>query len=194
MRFYLGSKFYMSPLIGREPVALGIAPAIRQVMRMRMDTWWGCNRLARIGVIDPGWEDLCPFYTDMEMDLPLEVPETTVHAILECPAWAMQREQFLQQAIGDIHARLREVHTRAVTEQRLEYQNLDEGEWNLLRGLFVGQPFGDVLPNHFAGTVSSWRPCSGDVARVVLPLYMLWLMRGGVVFTSRQNTVVLRHT
>jgi hypothetical protein len=26
------------------------------------------------------------------------------------------------------------------------------------------------------------------------PLYMLWLLRGGVVFTSRQNAVVLRHT
>jgi hypothetical protein len=149
----------MCPPIGREPVALGIAPAIRQVMRMRMDTWWGCNRLARFGVIDPGWEDLCPFCTEMELHM--EVPETTVHAILECPTWAMQREQFLQPAIGGIQALLREVHTSAVAEQRLEYQNLDEGEWNLLRGLLGGQPFGDVLPNHLApGNRSEWWNCS----------------------------------
>jgi hypothetical protein len=140
MRFYLGSKFYMCQLIGREPVALGLAPADRQVMRMRMDTWWGCSRLARFGVIDPGWEDLCPFCTDMEMDLPLEVPETTVRAIFECPAWALQREQFLQPAVGDIQARLREVQTRAVAEQRFEYQNLDEEDENLLRGLLGGSP------------------------------------------------------
>jgi hypothetical protein len=77
-----------------------------------------------------------------------------------CPAWATQRDPFLQQAIGDIQARLREVHTRAVVEQRLEYQHLDEEEWNLLRELLGGQSFGDVLPNHLApGNRSEWWNC-----------------------------------
>jgi hypothetical protein len=65
--FYLGSTFCVCPLIGREPVSLGLAPEIRQVKGVWMDTWWGCTRLARFGLIDPNWEDLCPFCTPMDL-------------------------------------------------------------------------------------------------------------------------------
>jgi hypothetical protein len=53
-------------------------------------------------------------------------------------------------AIGDLKARLRNIHTRDVAEQLMQYQSWEGEERNLLHGLLGGQPLGDVLPNHFA--------------------------------------------
>jgi hypothetical protein len=147
LKFNLGSRFFLCPIVRRETEVFGFGSPTRQLVRMRMDAWWGCSMLARVRLIDEGYSDSCPFCTDLDLEEGGS-PESALHAVLQCPAWETQRAQFLGAAIADLRTRLGNLQQRAMQDGRVEFQNLAEDDM-ILRGLLGGRPFGDMLVNPF---------------------------------------------
>jgi len=143
VRQNLGSRFYLCPLVRRETEIHGLGQATRQMIRMRMDVWWSSSMLARVKLIDDGWYDVCPFCTDMAEDPGTGgVPETALHAVLQCPAWATLRTQFLGTHIEALRIRVMSLQMVALERNRVEFLDLDETEM-IFRALLGGRPIGD---------------------------------------------------
>lgn len=104
----LYGRFFLCPVISRETEILRLEAPTRQLIKMRMGTWWGCKNLARAKMVDEGCEFACPFCTDDPVDDGTDdaVPETALHAVLNCPAWTLIRTKHIGEAIGDIRERL----------------------------------------------------------------------------------------
>ncbi len=129
-------RFFLCPLISRETEVLGLGAPTRQLLKMRMGAWWGCENLARAKMVDDGCQFACPFCT---VDFAVAVPETAMHAVLECPAWNMIREEYIGDAIEDIKARI------GVLQRGLGGDTVLEEDVMIFRGLLGGQPGDDTL-------------------------------------------------
>ena len=134
LRFNLVSRYSLNPMIHRETEVLGLGGPTRQLIRMRMDAWWGCQALARAKLVNEGCKDACPFCIGVPPTPnaePVVVPETALHAVLQCPAWRDLRAEHLDHAVADIRAHWLTQTGEAATEEVI------------LQGLLGGQP-GDV--------------------------------------------------
>jgi hypothetical protein len=143
LRHNLYGRFFLCPVISRETEILDLGAPTRQLIMMRMGTWWGCKNLARAKMVDEGCKFACPFCTVDLVDGGTDdaVPETAMHAVLDCPAWSEIRTKHLGVAIRDIRERL------GVLEQALGGEPGDtvlEEDVMIFRGLLGGQPGDDL--------------------------------------------------
>jgi hypothetical protein len=156
----LYGRFFLCPVISRETEILRLEAPTRQLIKMRMGTWWGCKNLARAKMVDEGCEFACPFCTDDPVDDGTDdaVPETALHAVLNCPAWTLIRTKHIGEAIGDIRERL------GVLQEVLGDTVLEE-DVMIFRGLLGGQPGDDIMLPYatiFQGSVVSQKKMCGE--------------------------------
>ena len=81
----LYGRFFLCPVISRETEILGLGAPTRQLIKMRMGTWWSCKNLARAKLVDEGCQFACPFCTvdSVAVETDDAIPDTAMHSVLE---------------------------------------------------------------------------------------------------------------
>ena len=75
-----------------------VSRGVHWLARCRVNAFWTTVRLAKIGMVAPEWENVCPC---CGIDYPTK-GETVAHMLLVCPKWNTQRQQHLQSLLDFI--------------------------------------------------------------------------------------------
>lgn len=124
---YIGSQFELNRLTSVRAVGCPVlARGIAMILRLRLEGWWTCSRLANVGLLPRRYQDYCPCCK-------VKVPETVQHVLLHCPRWKSGRDRLL----GDL-----------VVEARRRWRCSSSASPNILVTLLLGgRVQGELLSN-----------------------------------------------
>jgi hypothetical protein len=142
---FLRRYYYSAGLISPKTAKCKWTRSLRNMVLMRVGSWWGCYTLAGIGMVANEWRTRCPFCDKDE-------PETSGHAMLRCTKWDELREEWLGERILAIRHRLAE---------RAEWD--PENDESVLTVLLGGQPGHELMDAaEVSATPASWTAfCQG---------------------------------